>query len=322
MSVISTAQPATPTSRPSLQPTRQPSSSSDLCDRVSYTACLFCPSLPGLTVYESVKQYSCVIVAAPSAAPSSYAPVRSPEIAISLVQVLLYYTFDANLINCSANTTMLIAWQFNLFPHFFQLQSVSGVTFAEASTAVFQGLFIGYVSAALSIDRSAISIKGVMKTTTSLPSFRRKLLTDGVQILYVVVSANTNTDIVLSKMATSRSTLTTLLTGNGYTNAVALITTSAPAPTSAPTQPQPQSTHSSKLPPGSIAAAVILSIFAAAVIITVSGVYLYRQKEQNVTFTNIIGDVNLPSPQNSPRGPYVSPRMLDENQRIQIIYPA
>jgi hypothetical protein len=172
------------------------------------------------------------------------------------------------------------------------------------------------VSAALSVDRSAISIKEVIKITTSLPSFRRNLLTDGVQILYVVISANTNTDIVLSKMATSRSILTTLLTGNGYTNAVALITTAPPAPTSAPTEPRPQSTHSAKLPPGSIAAAVILSIFAAAVIIAVSIVYLYRQKEQNVTFTDINGDVSLPPPQKSPREPYVSPSMLDENRSI------
>lgn len=212
---------------------------------------------------------------------------------------------------------MRIARQFNyILPHVFQLQSVSGVTFAEATTVVFQGIFIGYVSAALSVDRSAISIKEVIKITASLPSFRRNLLTDGVQILYVVISANTNTDIVLSKMATSRSSLTTLLTGNGYTNAVALITTAPPAPTSAPTQPQPQSTHSTKLPPGSIAAAVILSIFAAAVIITVSIVYLYRQKDQNVTFTNINGDVFLPPSQKSPREPYVSPRMLDENRSI------
>ena len=114
------------------RPTQNTSSSSGFCDKVSYESCLSCPSLPGLTVYETVKQYSCVILPAPSSAPTSYAPsrsptsyapVRSPQITVTLIQVrllfvLVYDRFHAVSLNWSTDTInleyLMIKFSFSL----------------------------------------------------------------------------------------------------------------------------------------------------------------------------------------------------------------
>ena len=169
-----------------------------------------------------------------------------------------------------------------------------GVTLEEALTLAFQDLFIFYVTLELGLEANAVSIVGVFRTTSNLASFRRNLLADGVQIFYEIKSVNTSPDIVLSKLSSTGSALTTLLNTNGYTNAVSISTTTAPSPTSAPTQ-APQMKRSTGLPSGSVAAAVILTVFAAAVIIAASICALSRRRRQNATFANIGDAVEEPS---------------------------
>lgn len=137
----------------------------------------------------------------------------------------------------------------------------------------------------MGIARSAVYFQGVVKITSSIASFRRNLLVDGVQILYGVVSVNTSPEIVLSKMSESHAILTALLQTNGYANAVSLRTTEVPQPTTAPTQTEIE--RGTALPAGSVAAAVILSVFAAAVIIAVIIFFICRRKKLNATFANI-----------------------------------
>lgn len=137
----------------------------------------------------------------------------------------------------------------------------------------------------MGIARSAVFFKDVVKVTSSIASFRRNLLVDGVQILYEIVSVNTSPEIVLSKMSESHAILTTLLKTNGYANAVAVRTTEVPQPTTAPTQIEIK--RGISLPAGSVAAAVILSVFAAAVIIAVIIFFICRRKKHNTTSANV-----------------------------------
>lgn len=146
-------------------------------------------------------------------------------------------------------------------------------------TDKFQSVFKGYVSQTLGIDTSLIAISSVTMTTRRMLSSgsaaKLRLLVSGVQIAYTILVTNTNEAITASKMSTTNLDLTKALNTSGYYGAYAVSSTLVPVPTAMPTMAPGAKT----LPAGSIAAAVILTIFGAVLIIG-GTFFCFRMKQR------------------------------------------
>lgn len=132
----------------------------------------------------------------------------------------------------------------------------------------------------MNIDKTSIIITGVTATTRRMLSSGSgaglRLLVSGVQIAYTIFVSNSNEAITAAKVAGTNLDLTASLTKNGYYGAYAVSSTLVPVPTATPTSAP---ITSKTLPAGSIAAAVILTIFGAVLIVG-GAVFCFRMKQK------------------------------------------